>query len=122
MRVIHTGPSDDGLAAFRPHRYFERPMLPPIIPPAPLPGLREIPTRLDTETLRVDTFDGPSAIEEVMEKVRAEDARGRRLLPPAPRGHEWRAELQTQEPALDFIRGAGTVEVRLVYRLVEVER
>lgn len=105
-----------------PHPYFERPLLPPALPPAPIPGLAK--PRLDaeivSETIEVDAVVATDPLAEIMAKVRLEDERMRILLPPAPRGYEWRAEIQTGSPVVDFERGRGDFLVRLAYRLVEV--
>jgi hypothetical protein len=109
---------------YTPHPFFERPLLPPIAPPAPLPALTKTPARLTSETIAPDLVTVTESIDplgQLWRAVRAEDERMRRILPPAPDGYAWEGELQTQEPALDFERGRGTIEARIVYRLVERE-
>jgi hypothetical protein len=69
-----------------------------------------------------DTFDDgrrpvQTLIDELMEKLRAEDARLRRLLPAPPPGLEWHGELQASD-AMSFER--GTTQYRIVYRLEKV--
>lgn len=70
---------------------------------------------------RARLFDGviSNLVSEVDAKLRAEDARLRRLLPPAPAGFKWRGEIAHDvEHVADFTM---TDTIRLRYRLVEVD-
>ena len=95
----------------------------PIIP-EPIPNLEvtAIPKQVGTH-LSIDRFDLIDAgtvndlVREINEKLTAEDARMRRLLPPAPDGKTWVCELAYS----DEIRGFGAeTTVRLRYRLMPI--
>lgn len=94
----------------------------PVLPPADIPALSITPKPFRSETIAAYLDEGP--MHEIMavlfEKVKAEDERVRRMLPPAPPGTEWRGEMQTEQPAYDFNRMHGDVSVRLRYRLVDL--
>jgi hypothetical protein len=68
------------------------------------------------------TIDSPSIFDEIRDKIAAEDARMRRLLPPAPRSMHWESELQTQFSVFDFEALKARNVYRLVYRLVSDHR
>lgn len=103
---------------------------PPILPPLgvldPLPKLPpvSIPRKVYAEPIVYDGaryLDGaiPDLVREVEAKLLAEDARLRRLLPPAPAGFEWHGEIAHD---VDLFAGdfTATDTIRLRYRLVEV--
>lgn len=90
--------------------------------PAEISGLAFTPAKIAGPAF--DPYRDPlgndvtSMIAEALSKVQAEDARLRRMLPPAPRGMYWHAELQSRE-RLDFASYRGDVVMRLVYRLYD---
>lgn len=98
------------------------PILAPVTGIEPLPKLTFTPSRLYAEPIIVDDYDDVAApfvadlVREVEARLMAEDARMRRLLPPAPKGHEWRAEIAHEvEHLADFTMHDV---IRLRYRLV----
>jgi len=116
-----------GLTASRfEHERRERAVIAEILStvnPEPLPALPYIayPRKMYAEPIHPDLFGEGTMrdlVREVHEKLLAEHARVRRLLPPALPGHEWRAEIAHDVDALgDF---AMTDTIRLRYRQVEV--
>lgn len=88
----------------------------------PLPKLTRLPGRIATPAFTVED-DGRSASDELVAdllgKLHAEDERMRRILPQAPRGMRWEAEVQSQEPAYNFTMNRGDLVIRLVYKLKE---
>lgn len=95
-------------------------MIPPLDNLEPLPKLTTLPTRIATPVLLVDQDMWSSRDELVatlIGKVWAEDQRMRRLLPAAPRGMRWEAEVESREPEYNFTMNRADVIVRLVYRL-----
>lgn len=92
----------------------------PTAPMLPLLPKAEIPRRVASHVMAVDAVLSPDPIAEAVSKLNAEAARMRRLLPVAPRGMTWEAELQAKEPVYDFAAMHAGVEMRLVWRLVEI--
>lgn len=89
--------------------------------PLPAPPPVAHPKRLVSHDLFVDMFTpGPldDLVRDLNERIAAEAARLRRLLPPAPAGYEWRAELNVEED-LERFRIVSVARVR--YRLVAVD-
>lgn len=98
-------------------------ILPPLDDLLPLPKLAVVPARLATPPLALEPDSEASydeAVATLVAKVRAEDQRMRRLLPAAPRGMRWEAELQSREPEYNFTMNRADMSVRLVYRLKEI--
>lgn len=96
---------------------------PPLDDLAPLPKLTTVPARIPTPAMLFERdVDRPdrAIVDELMAKVRAEDERMRRILPAAPPGLRWEAEIQSQEPDYNFARNAADVVVRLAYRLRKI--
>lgn len=94
----------------------------PVESPADIPELRAVPSRVKSFELPVDAMLEKSTtreiFDELFEKVRAEDERCRRMLPPAPPGMAWRGELQSRSE-INFATYGGDLVVRLVYRLID---
>lgn len=98
----------------------------PIIPD-PIPGLvlDAVPRDYRSHTITPDLYAEGTADTlraQIDAALRAEDARLRRLLPPAPWGHEWRAEIGW----VDGFEQMGnvyvlTTELRIRYRLHKIE-
>jgi hypothetical protein len=77
------------------------------------------PGRLTSFEIKPEAaYDSPSIIDEIQAKVSAEDARMRRLLPPAPRSMHWESELQIGPTISDLSAFSARGVCRLVYRLV----
>jgi hypothetical protein len=98
-------------------------LLPPLDHLEPLPKLTVYPSRVTTPILTLEHEYGQpweDATATLLSKVRAEDERMRRLLPAAPRGMHWEAELQALDPSYVYDRFRGEFVVRLVYRLKEI--
>lgn len=91
----------------------------PTAPALPIPKA-EMPRRVASHVMAVDAVLSPDPIAEMMSKLNAEAERMRRLLPVAPRGMTWEAELQAKEPVYDFAAMHADIEMRLVWRLVEM--
>lgn len=96
----------------------------PIEKPADIPALAIVPGQFRSETLRAsvdDLIDNPAraAMDALHDKVKAEDERVRRMLPPAPPGMEWRGELQSSDQ-IDYQTLRAEVAVRLRYRLFDL--
>lgn len=75
-----------------------------------------VPKRLTAELALDDTLDvgRRDLVREMNAKLVAEDARLRRILPPAPRGKRWAGELEWTEGFK-----LGELKVRIIYRLVD---
>lgn len=92
----------------------------PIIPD-PIPGLNPeaIPRKFGAE-FAVPDLDLLGAVapmvRQLNSKLLAEDARMRRLLPPAPEGYEWRGEIASD---IDYLGFSAAATFRIRYRLVE---
>lgn len=90
--------------------------------PEPIPNLSTIPGRVKSHVVTVDELSHPYASEimhELNEKIRAEDERLRRMLPEAPPGMEWRAELKWSE-ADSFEHFRREMQARIEYRLFDL--
>jgi hypothetical protein len=93
--------------------------------PAAIPGLTFVPGKINGAPFTVEDALAPGdvtlsdMITDLLSKVQAEDARLRRMLPPAPRGMYWHGELQTREADYNFARNTADVVMRLVYRLFD---
>lgn len=93
----------------------------------PLPALPRVayPKKVGGEGILVDLLERDvlasslrHVVRRVEDKLRAEDARLRRLIPPAPDGFEWVRELSYDD---EFFGNYAETTVRLRYRLVEVD-
>ena len=93
--------------------------MPPIYGEGIIPPRYPIPARVKSFEIPADFFQ-PSPLDaviaEAMEKLRREDERMRRILPPLPAGYSWRGEIQSEQH-LDFTRDRGDLTMRLVYRI-----
>lgn len=91
--------------------------------PAAIPGLAFVPGKINGAPFTVEDAlalgEVHTVMADVLSKVQAEDARLRRMLPPAPRGMYWHAELQSREADYNFARNTADVVMRLVYRLFD---
>ena len=115
-----------GLAALIPRGVIDPPALPPLADLGTLPALRVIPERITTPPILAELGDREAspaarAVDAVLAKVRAEHERMQRLLPEAPAGMYWEAELQTGEPSYAFERNSADMLARLVYRLRRID-
>lgn len=102
---------------FRPFRPAEIPgctaPIPDRVKSFEIPGLR------DAEIIAASDYISP--VEEMIRKVAAEDARMRRMLPPAPDGMAWTSELQRLEDRRGFAGDySDRLTFRIVYRLVSI--
>lgn len=97
-------------------------IIPPLDDLQPLPKLTVFPARVATPVLLLEDIGAPydESVAMLIAKVQAEDERMRRLLPAAPHGMRWEAELQSQDPAYNFTLNRADLIVRLVYKLKEI--
>lgn len=77
--------------------------------------MRSHTLRVSEEDLLAQAGQTSPAIQELMEKLSAEDQRMRRLLPDPPAGHQWVFDIQRHDDLMSY-----RAEFRVVYRLKEI--
>lgn len=79
-----------------------------------------VPKRLTAELVldELGTLGPSDLVRDMNAKLAAEDARLRRILPPAPRGKAWRGEFEWTD-SFDRYDFRAELKVRIVYRLVD---